>query len=78
MKPPKPETRTALLANPALTQNRVTLHRFLETRECVLEGADGGPAWEFIFQCTVTGFERRWGTCRREDDIQAVIEEEGN
>lgn len=55
---PKPETINAIIPN---VMGKPTLHVFLETREC----NEDGPAYEFIYQCTETETERRWGIVER-------------
>ena len=75
MKPPKPETKTAILYNAAVQD--FTLHRFVEARPWLVPGVGGGQGFEFIFECTETGFERRWGYALNEPDA-VEIAEEGN
>lgn len=62
---PSPETKKAWLPSVAFDYPTATMHKFVEARACVLQGAGGGPAYEFIFQCCETGFERRWGVVDR-------------
>lgn len=66
MNKPKPDTLSAYLS----IGSRATLHTFLDTRECEVEvprteGTAKQPAWEFIFRCSETGTERRWGLVDR-------------
>lgn len=63
LKGPKPETLTALLPSFGYGPGRprITVHTYVDTRECVLPTPDG-EAWEFVFKCSETGVERRWGT----------------
>lgn len=49
-----------------------TWHRYIGTYPCILPkiaGPNGepmgGPAWEHIYQCEVTGAQRRWGADER-------------
>lgn len=62
---PVPETKRATLMSIAFEHPTPTRHKFVEARPCVLPGAGGGPAYEFIYQCCETGFERRWGVVER-------------
>jgi hypothetical protein len=71
-RPPSPETKRALLPSVAFEYPTWTRHKFVEARPCVLPGACGGPAYEFIFQCCETGFERRWGVVERTVRIPEV------
>jgi hypothetical protein len=64
-RPPVPETKRALLISAAFEQPTPTPHKFVGTKACVLPGPGGGRAWEFKFQCCVTGFERRFGVVDR-------------
>lgn len=66
MKTPKPETREAMLMSEGSW--KWTRHHYVSTRECVLPSPDGA-AWEFMYQCSVTGVVRRWGTCDRRQEI---------
>ncbi len=68
MKYPKPETLTAILPSFGYGPGRPhwTEHKYVETRECTLPSPDGA-AYEFIFVCTETNIERRWGTEGREE-----------
>lgn len=68
---PRPEVNRAFLVN---AKTRVpTPHVYVETIECTLpmrcgnEGGEpvGGPAWQFLFQCEVTGLQRVWGAENR-------------
>lgn len=52
---PIPETKHAVLWSEAAA--RFTLHSYLETIEVE-------EAFEFVFECTVTGQKRRWGLQR--------------
>lgn len=62
---PKPETLSAYLESAGYIKFRkMTLHTFVEARETVVEGPRG-DAWEFIYKCTETGAERRWGVVER-------------
>jgi hypothetical protein len=62
VKPPKPQTLTAILPSfgSGAGRPRCTLHKYIATRECSVAGPDG-DAWEFIYECQETGVERRWG-----------------
>lgn len=67
---PKPDTLNAHLESAGYTHSRATLHEYVDTRECEVEvprteGTAKQPAWEFIFKCTETGVERRWGCVDR-------------
>jgi hypothetical protein len=64
---PRPEVKRALLVN---TATRLpTPHKYIESIECtlpMLPGEDGGhpvggPAWQFLFECEITGVQRVWG-----------------
>ena len=52
---PTPETKHAVLWSDAAKD--FTLHSFVETNEVE-------EAYEFVFECTVTGQRRRWGLQR--------------
>lgn len=78
MNAPKPETRSAILQSAGWPLSvRFTRHTYFETRACVVpfdpdvdpeEGpiaVEGDEAWEFIFRCTESGEERRWGVVPR-------------
>ena len=67
-RPPIPEVKRAILISAAFEQPTPTLHKFVGTRACVLPGPGGGRAYEFRFQCTETGFERRFGVVDRVTD----------
>jgi len=41
----------------------------------MLSDPDGGPAWEFVYECEVTGARRVWGT---EDRKVRSWEKDGN
>lgn len=71
-RPPSPETKLAHLTSDAFEAPTWTLHKFVKTQACVLAGPLGGPAYEFIYQCTQTGFQRRWGTVDRTVPIPEV------
>ncbi len=62
-KMPVPVTKVALLPSfgygPGLP--RVTEHTYSQTLECTLPGGDG-DCFEFMYKCSETGVERRWGT----------------
>ncbi len=68
---PRPEVKFALLVNAAT--GLPTPHRYIETIECTLpilaneEGGNpvGGPAWQFLFECELTGVQRVWGVEER-------------
>ena len=68
---PRPEIRRALLMNEPL--GFPTYHRYIESLECALpllpdetpEDTVGGPAWQFLFECEVTGIQRVWGVENR-------------
>lgn len=59
----KPTTRSAYLFSKSA--GRATLHTYVETRPCEVSGPEP-QAWEYIFRCSVTGDERRWGLSRVE------------
>ncbi len=65
---PKPITLTAMLIN---EHGNLTPHTFLETRECTVKVQVSEskfveePAFEFIFKCSETNTERRWGLADR-------------
>lgn len=71
---PQPPTTRALLINAKTGQ--ATWHRYIATHECVLppfafiddigEATGGGPAWEYIFECELTGLQRVWGNSHRQ------------
>lgn len=54
MDKPIPETKTAVLWSDGV--NQPTLHTFVESREL-----DDGSGWELIWECSVSGKQRRWG-----------------
>ncbi len=65
---PRPEVRKAILVN--AKTGRPTVHKYVETIECMLplrRASDkqgdytGGPAWQFLFECQMTGIQRVWG-----------------
>lgn len=65
---PRPEVKHALLMNAAT--GLPTPHKYIESIECtlpILPGEDddsnsvGGPAWQFLFECEITGVQRVWG-----------------
>lgn len=58
---PKPDTICAYLPSDGYRDRRATLHNFLEAREANVEG----PAWEYVYVCSETGVERRWGLVER-------------
>jgi hypothetical protein len=68
---PRPETRFAFLMNEAI--GMPTRHRYVETIEAMLpmlpgneEGLPvGGSAWQFLYECEVTGMQRVWGVEER-------------
>jgi hypothetical protein len=68
-KPPIPETKVALLPSfgygPGVP--RITKHVYSRTLECVLPAPDG-DAFEYLYKCTETGVERRWGTYERDEE----------
>ena len=67
MKPPKPETLRAILPSFGYEPGgrpTWTDHHYVETRESSVAGPNG-EAWEFIYECEVTGVERRWGIVDR-------------
>jgi hypothetical protein len=59
---PKPDTLSAVLMSEGLW--RPTWHTYLETREVDLPMGDGS-AYEYIYVCSESGVERRWGTRHR-------------
>lgn len=73
MRPPAPDVRVAWLPSAGIPRDRDgdpewTRHVFDRTRACtILVQADIGEslreetAFEFVFRCTRTGAERRWG-----------------
>ncbi len=68
---PKPETTTARLPSEGYSNGRTTAHFYFETRETDVDG----PAYEYIFKCSETGAERRWGLIER---FSFSSPEEGN
>ncbi len=68
---PRPETKFAILVN--TRTGKPTPHRYIETVECTLpmlpgdEGANaiGGAAWQYLFECQITGIQRVWGAEER-------------
>lgn len=67
---PKPDTLAAHLESAGYSHRKATLHLYVDTRECEVEvprteGREPQPAWEFIYKCTETGAERRWGCVDR-------------
>ncbi len=68
---PRPEVKFAFLVNAAT--GLPTRHQYIETVECTLpllpneDGGNtvGGPAWQFLFECEVTGVQRVWGAEER-------------
>ncbi len=72
---PKPETINAYLESAGYKRKKATLHIFVEARETTVEGPRG-DSWEFIFKCSETGVERRWGVIDRLTFKD--MEEEGN
>lgn len=62
-KTPEPETKEAVLPSFGYGPGRPrwTKHKYVKTLECTLPGEDG-VAYEFIYRCSETGVERRWGT----------------
>lgn len=66
---PKPTTLNAHLPSSGYRDGRSTLHTFVTTRECEVDG----PAYEFVYKCNETGSERRWGVVDRFE-----FESEGN
>ncbi len=65
---PVPETKTALLPSFGYGPGhpRITRHTNSRTLECTLPSPDGS-AFEFMYKCSETGVERRWGTYEREE-----------
>lgn len=61
---PRPQTLTANLESEGI-KGTVTLHRYVDTIPCDV----GGPAFEFIYECSLTGARRRWGLIERIDLI---------
>jgi len=53
---PVPERNTALLF--CEVTGEWMWHQFVEARELTLEEEDG---WEMIWECPVSGSQRRWG-----------------
>lgn len=66
---PVPITKEALLPSHGYGPGwpRVTKHKYSRTLECTLPSPDG-EAYEFLFKCSETGVERRWGTWERDDE----------
>ncbi len=60
---PVPVTKEALLPSFGYGPGtpRITKHTYSRTMECILPSPDG-DAYEFLFKCSETGAERRWGT----------------
>lgn len=71
---PQPETLIAKLPSFGYGPGtpRWTEHKYVKTLECTLPG--DGDAYEFIFACSVTGAERRWGTAEM-DQGEPVAED---
>lgn len=59
---PEPETKTAILQSHGYGPGApiFTLHTYSRTGDCTLPGE--GQCYEFLFKCSQTGEERRWGT----------------
>ncbi len=60
MKPPVPDTRRPWLVN---AHGKATRHKYVATRPI---SCGFGDAWEFVYVCSVTGAERRWGAVERD------------
>ncbi len=65
---PEPQTKTALLESFGYPpgQHKITKHEYSRSVECVIPGDPeagtvDGPGIEFLYRCTVTKAERRWG-----------------
>lgn len=60
-KMPEPETRRALLPSYGYGPGtpRITEHVYSRTVECYIP--DEGDCYEFLYKCSETGTERRWG-----------------
>lgn len=64
---PRPEVMRALLVN--TRTGLPTPHKYIESIECTLpvllgdvdSNPVGGPAWQFLFECELTGVQRVWG-----------------
>jgi len=67
---PVPETKEALLPSFGYGPGypRITRHVYSRTMECTLPSPDG-DAYEFLYRCSETGVERRWGTQEREEEL---------
>lgn len=70
---PEPQTKTALLPSfgygPGST--KITRHIYSRSVECTIPGNPEagtvtGPGVEFLFRCSVTNAERRWGVAEVE------------
>ena len=68
---PRPDVSTALLPTAHGGYRRVTVHDYVETRECMVNIVNDqgdvtvSPAYEFIYQCRESRTQRRWGTAER-------------
>ncbi len=64
-RPPNPMQRHPILVN---ADGEATHHVFVETRPCTIPARVGVPAsdaWEFVYECSRTGQQRRWGLVER-------------
>lgn len=77
IKPPRPETLKAKLVSVAIEKPTFTVHRYVETVAVIIEAPKIGDAdsvrdvrgWAFVFECTETGFRRRYGIVDRTVDV---------
>ncbi len=56
---PSPESKRVFIFSTTL--GKPTRHMYVETRACSTDGPDGGPAWEHIYECEISGARRRFG-----------------
>lgn len=80
---PKPQSINVTLMNQRTRQ--WTKHRYVDTVECILPMVDDEgliigkePAWEHIFECEVTGLQRRYGTEDRQSSAFDAPAPEGD
>lgn len=66
---PEPETKSAFLPSFGYGPGtpRITKHTYSRTMECVVP--DDGECYEFLYKCSETGVERRWGYCGKEEEV---------
>ena len=73
LNPPRPARKNVFLVSAG--SKRASLHFFVETRPVTLAGHFGGPAWEFVYECSETGFQRRFGCEERTVRMPSDTEE---